>query len=329
MKRLITLALFTITLFSCQDGHGPEPVTERQTGIHIENISPYSDDNLIEALNKLGSENGRISSSFGGINMDSVLMITNESDIANYSFSIINDSAINYFDNFIVRVKNEISQSFVVRYIPDPDYVLRTNTLFGSEFSGEIILYNLQGEPFGGTFMVDGLPVPSPSSGRIGEYPPDCFEQITCYPSNTTGGEYCYSEIVCLSGGQTGSSGNSVTDFDFWTGSDEDDIGNENDPIIGDGSSSGGGGSLSGGGSTGTNSGNSGESTSGENDYIGVKPSLEDAISKFADLWEQQNITLNQSFKDDPLPNGNMDSCNGVQRGISDAGWVFGGISDC
>lgn len=72
MKRLIRLTICILIISSCQDIERPEPTPKTEGGVSIENISPYSDNNLIEALNNLGSENGRISSSFGGINMDSV-----------------------------------------------------------------------------------------------------------------------------------------------------------------------------------------------------------------------------------------------------------------
>ena len=300
MKRLITLALFTITLFSCQDRHSPEPVTERQTGIHIENIYPYSDDNLIEALNKLGSENGRVSSSFGNINMDSVLKVLNYgSGITNYSIlleSNLSDGLELYFDNLIISLTQDSSYAYVVRYVPEFSFIKSEQTLFNGSYTGEIILFDTNGDQLSKTYMTNGtVNKEHQENGRTDEYLKDCDGDIWCDYNNNLGETFCVYEIICMSGGESDeptNDGPTGEDYDNWDGGDFDG-GTEGDPM------NDGNGGLSGGGS-GSTSGNPATS-SGNSNYTAVKNlSLEDAISKLADLWEQQNITLNQSFKDDP-----------------------------
>jgi|GEM_PF-3048525 len=123
MKRLIRLTICILIISSCQDIERPKPTTKSEGGVSIESISPYSDNNLIEALSKLGSENGRISSSFGGINMDSVLKVLNYgSGITNYSILLESNpssSAELYFDNLIdIYGKIKPFQLFLVQFYP-------------------------------------------------------------------------------------------------------------------------------------------------------------------------------------------------------------------
>jgi len=130
----------------------------------------------------------------------------------------------------------------------------------------------------------------SKENGRTDEYLNDCVGDISCTYNNNLGDVFCVYEISCMSGG--GSDGPTGEDYDNWDGGDFDG-GNEGDPM------NDGNGGLSGGGS-GSTGGNPSSSTENSN-YIAVKKiSLEDAISKFADLWERQNVTLSDAFKSNP-----------------------------
>jgi len=237
MKKNLICLLFLSLIFSCAENEQITPeITEPTEGYVEFNFLPKKAQEFIQAL--AIQPNGRIASSNGTIETDSVLVDFNENDsTTSYTLMIKNENN-NKVENLVIHDNDNSVKAYVFEYVPTQEWYseFQAHNQSFLNYTGEVNIYSYADDELINSFEFED------GEGHVSEESPNgrtnCYELVQMNYYIMDG--YLYYTMFfepCSGVGGGGYFGD--------TGYDGNGGSNDNDPFGRDGNSGGGGGGSS------------------------------------------------------------------------------------